>query len=411
MLHSLIILTVSLSFLSITILYKKHNFSSPLFISNMIWAGIAVISFFINHMFFELSSKILYIWLSWSLTLNFTLLLLTKKNPIRVRRIYTIALPNYWSYLLIFSAYMLYEIIKLGISGPHSFLLNIRLAKIFDHTPPVFSIFSRAYPLIFVLFLFEIILNNNKRNRYSTYIYTIIFVLLTAGKMAVIIPTISYVVAKSVREKIKPSKIMLLSIVILIIMLILHYLRKSHDDVTPLIQTLATYTYSPLIALGEIIPSSSEYWGENTFRFIYALGYNLGLSNIEPIQLILDYSYVPTPTNVYTAIYIFYKDFGIIGVILGAFAYGIIYSILYNLFSKNRLLSTVLYISILPPLFLTFFAEGVFTAFSFYLQVSFYTFLIGLIYARRKRRYSFSLLQRRKIYSQPNTLFVTANPH
>ncbi|NLD09188.1 MAG: oligosaccharide repeat unit polymerase [Xanthomonadaceae bacterium] len=411
MLYLLLIIMISSCFLSITILYKKHDFTSPLFITNSIWIGIAIVGIFVHHLFFEFSTKIFLIWLSWSLTLNITLLLMSSKNRKQTNRVYTVTLPNYWPYLLALSAYMLYEVIKLGLNGPHPFLLNIRLANIMGYPSPIFSIFSRMYPLFFTLFLFEITLNNNKKNRYSTYLYMMIFVLYSAGKMAILTPIICYVAIRARRGEINFIKLIPLFFIILIAMLILHYLRKSHGDITPLLQTLATYTYSPIIALGEVEPSSSLHWGENTFRLLYALSYAFGISDIEPINLILNYSHIPTPTNVYTAIYIFYKDFGQLGVIWGAFIYGIIYSILYNSFIKQKTISSIIYLSALTPITLSFFSETLISLLSTYIQILFYTFLIGLLYERRKNRYSTRLLQWRKLHSQSNIISTTANSY
>ena len=385
--YNVLILIISLIFFLIGLIYKKHNLASPIIIHNGIWFFVSLVGIFVAPLFFELNNKIFTIWLLWSLIINLLFLLLTPKGitnkyPFSQYR----SLPNYWIILTPLTLYFLFKVIDLGLTGTHSFLLNIRLANITGYYSEnfVFQVFSRLYPLIFVLFLIEIYFNNNKYNRYSTYFYMFVFILETSGKIAIITPIICYIVIKSQRKLFNFKKITIFLVITIVAMLLLHFLRLSDDDSTTLLQFLATYIYSPIIALGEVEPMSGEYWGENVFRLGYALPYFLGYSDIEPIPLILDYVRIPSLTNVYTAMYIYYKDFGLLGVVLGAIFIGFLYSILYEKFYNKRFIGSILYLSLLPPLLLSFFSDLFISLTSLYLQILFYIVTIRMFYARRK---------------------------
>ena len=75
---------------------------------------------------------------------------------------------------------------------------------------------------------------------------------------------------------------------------------------------LSLYLTSSIVAFDYFVePSSAISFGENTLRFIYAVGHSLGISDA-PIQTILEFVGVPFPTNTYTLMYPFYKDFGLL---------------------------------------------------------------------------------------------------
>lgn len=104
----------------------------------------------------------------------------------------------------------------------------------------------------------------------------------------------------------------------------------AENDHSTFLSILGLYIYSPIIALGQLNEVNSSHFGVYTFRFIYAITNKIGLIKELPVNTILDYSYVPVPTNVYTVLQPFYQDFGYTGIIFGTVLYGLVYVSLYT---------------------------------------------------------------------------------
>lgn len=123
-----------------------------------------------------------------------------------------------------------------------------------------------------------------------------------------------------------------------------------------------------------VTPVSSVFWGENSFRFFYAIFYALG-SDIPPIETILEFVYVPVETNTYTILYPFYKDFGTLGVFLFSIVYGLIYGYLYKKTITGGRMALIIYAILLNYIILQFFAEIIFTNLSMEIQHLFFAVL------------------------------------
>lgn len=88
---------------------------------------------------------------------------------------------------------------------------------------------------------------------------------------------------------------------------------------------LGIYLLGNMSSFDTLAPCSAHHFGENTFRFLYAIPYKLGISDLEPVDTILPWINYPVITNTYTGMYPFYVDFGVVGVILFAVILGAIY--------------------------------------------------------------------------------------
>ena len=116
-------------------------------------------------------------------------------------------------------------------------------------------------------------------------------------------------------------------------MMFMHFFRASSDDSTTLYQVISIYLYSPIVALGNLSPST-EFFGMETFRFFYALFYSFSISNIEPIKVISEYVNIPFPTNVYTIMRPYYNDFGLFGVFLGSIFFSLFFGYIFKINKK-----------------------------------------------------------------------------
>ncbi len=133
------------------------------------------------------------------------------------------------------------------------------------------------------------------------------------------------------------------------------------------------YVLSGMPAFETIKPHSSENLGENTFRFFYAVGQKLGISEIKAKKPIL--KYVPVnkdktmSTNVYTTLYPFFKDFGFSGIFYSAFLIGIFYGYIYKKVLKKNNPMTITYSILVVSLVTQFMNETTISTLSFIIQI------------------------------------------
>ena len=179
--------------------------------------------------------------------------------------------------------------------------------------------------------------------------------------------------------------------VLLILSIPLMYLLRGGEgeetDAEFIGSLLMTYSVASLISFDYIVPSSSFWWGEETFRPFYnvlhALGFNVGTTS-----LIQDFVYVPMITNVYTVMAPFYKDFGIWGIFTFALFEGILYGVLFKYSKTGNNLVRYLYAYMFSQLVMQFFDEEFFKAFSSIIQI-----IIVLLFCHIKFKYEWPLKQ------------------
>ncbi|STL75980.1 bacteriophage HK620 O-antigen modification protein [Escherichia coli] len=157
------------------------------------------------------------------------------------------------------------------------------------------------------------------------------------------------------------KKIFIYAPVVLACIIIMHFYRMSDDDSATIAYIFGTYIYSPLIAFGTLIDSGINWSGDYTLRFINAINYKIGISSVEPVKTILDYVYIPSPTNVYSVMQPFYSDMGIYGVAFGAMIYGVLLSAIYSSAKSGNLVMLGLYSILSVSLITQFMSETIIT--------------------------------------------------
>lgn len=267
------------------------------------------------------------------------------------------------------------EIYYVGSSGPYNFFLNLRLSLFLEeYSGPRYTFIPILYLIMTSLFAISLLVNKNKFLTRVLIIWQIIFVIATVGKLSILTPVITFFVIKYIgfKKKIKLKKIGLLVLFFAVTFFALTILRTSEsNEEKNIFEFLGIYSYSPIIAFGELT-QNSENFGENTFRFFYALTYKTGLHGIEPIATIKEYVYIPLPTNVYTIMEPFYLDFGVFGVFYGAMFYGLFYSLIYFKAIQKQGVYIIFYSFIALNLVFGFFGETLLTN----LALSLYLFII-----------------------------------
>ncbi len=202
--------------------------------------------------------------------------------------------------------------------------------------------------LMFVLNLFYAVISLGKTNFLTLFAVTIIILL---------------------HKKLIKAKVAFLGAALLFLVFIfIQILRSNAGESLDLNSFIAMYFLSGVPAFETVTPHSNVYFGENTFRFFYAVRYELGLSSIKPVNPVLPFINVPILTNTYTVLYPYYKDFGFAGIaVFGSFA-GYVYGWMFRKLQLKDYYFTTIYAILSVGLFVQFMNETIFTLFSQNLQ-------------------------------------------
>ncbi len=147
---------------------------------------------------------------------------------------------------------------------------------------------------------------------------------------------------------------------------------------------LALYLSSSMVAFDYCAePCSAPMWGGNTLRMFYAIAKSIGLTDRDPLEVILPFVYIPEMTNTYTHLYPFYIDFGAAGVAVFSVLYGLLYGFLYKKSRTGGKMELIIYAISLTFLLMEFIGDFVFTNLSQYLQYIFFAAIPFLVTSRQ----------------------------
>ena len=136
-----------------------------------------------------------------------------------------------------------------------------------------------------------------------------------------------------------------------------------------------TYVVCNLVSFDTLEPCSALHFGENTFRTFYALFYDLGWSSVEPVDILLKWIEKPIKTNTYSALYPYYVDFGIAGVVLFSVVTGFVYGWLFKKSQDGNNFHILMYAVATNILFMQYAADLFFTSLSGNLKLAFFLFI------------------------------------
>lgn len=366
----------------------RSSLYSPLVINALIWLVVFISGLFFQEGFYPLQENAFSAWLIWFMVTNLIFFLFCSSHwksawtETKIRR-----LPvDYTLPLLVLIVWLSYRLWVVGSTGPAHFLLNLRLSAINVEGVATLGLVGRFYPLVFALFLFEHVYahRGNRHLRFLLWCWMLLYAVATMGKFSLLTPIVSWVIIQGIKGKLEVKKILVLAPVVFALMMALHFLRAGASDTLSIVDILAIYVYSPLVALGYMNIDGSLPIGAYVFRFFYAVGNRLGIAP-QPVSTILQYVEIPRLTNVYTVMQPFYHDFGLPGVLLEAFFYGLFFSLLYSHSAKGRGLALILFSGYSIALVGQFFGDLLITHLSGNLQLLICVVLVYL--ASRKVSY------------------------
>lgn len=332
MIYSFSALAIILLVLGVAAL-RRISLYSPLVISASMWLLVFGSGIAFQDRLYPLTDDAFLAWLIWFLVTSALYFILSPVGVVAESKCFVRRLSwDYSFFLLILLIWLIWRIWVVGSTGPEHFFLNLRLSSNQLEGFEPLGMVERFYPLVFALFVFEHIYSR-RENRYLRILcwaWMLAYAVATMGKFAILTPILSWVVICGLQNRLPLKKLFVLVLVTFFLMLLAHFVRAGSEDESTVLDILAIYVYSPLVALGYMSVDQAEIWGGYVFRFFYALGYSVGLLP-KPAEVILSYVSIPELTNVYTVMQPFFQDFGLPGVFCGAVFYGFFFSVLYGL--------------------------------------------------------------------------------
>ena len=353
---------------------SKNNIFSPSVMTATIWLGCLCLFIGLDHNLPNLNTTFLLSNFLWISGLCFSSLIiqsatfpnqgLDEPNPL-IRNLFLILSVLYFPSLLEFAR------TAIAIGGTGSWAMNLRLAalgKITGFDEPYGGIEVVIWQVSFLLELLQFKKEKWWRLALISFIY-LSFGFLTMAKVIFMNFFLFSCCVLYFKQIIKMKHILMGISILLIFFFGLQSLRQTikfsdvHDDF------FVTYILSNMSAFDTLQPGTSEHWGENTFRFIYAFAYKMGLSEIEPVDTLLKWIYKPVMTNTYSGMYPFFVDFGYWGVFIFSMILGSIYGWAFRKAQMGNNFHILLYAIFLNMIFMQYAAEMFFTNFAGYIKL------------------------------------------
>ena len=238
-----------------------------------------------------------------------------------------------------------------------------------------FSLGPLAYVLHIVYVLLFVTVDKdkiNKRDFILTFVVSMAFFFGSMSKTTLFVIFVSILYILYARKKITLRPILIFAVAFIVLGLIFTWMRGSTEEnemVFTFGDLLAMYTVSPIVAFSYETAESARFFGEYTFRFFNSLMYSLGFSDHQALGPIQEFTRVPIPTNVYTVMAPYFRDFGYKGIFYFSLFEGLLIGWLYNKSESGHNVCRLIYTYIVVLLVLQFFDENIFIGLSNFIQI------------------------------------------
>lgn len=350
---------------------------NPLFLMPFIWGFIILLFNIIPHTLYPLQSQFLFsvlIWVSSFMLVCYLSTFIEIDNSSSFSLYNKLFFNIYFYIVVIFTPIALVLLITEAIKvGPEYFLLRLRAINTGQDENETFSLGPVGYVFNFtntVCLLFTYYYNKmSKLKYYIVLVCAFLLGLVTLARTSLVILSLGIFIILYFKNVLTKKHYLTFIIVFVSFLLLVTILRESnpYDEKVSFFDTFSLYLFGGMPAYDTVAYFGSTQFGAYTFRFFYALANALG-GSYKVEETIFAYAYIPVPTNVYTVMLPFYKDFGYTGVGIFGMIYGLIFGIAYKLSNHKNILMILIYSMILPCLLLQFFGEYIFLNLSTYLQ-------------------------------------------
>lgn len=407
---------LSLILMNITIFVKRRDIFLPVFIYNSVWLISAVCTFvLIKKLDIVITYNTQFIIILSTLFFNIPFFINTSQT-IGLNKKKIILDISFFIQIIIllvtlFFIYILYqEIYKISILSGNasksisSILSYSRYGRTHENITfgrKVANILRLNYALCTVcgMVLVNKILYKTFKKKDILLIIIIVFstgiCIFSGGRVDIINQLIIlvgiYIIeyTKIYKKNLRLLKIVLIITIILVLLFILQGIfLLNRIEKTQILDNIYLYLGSPIVALNEYLNGrvggiKNLYFGSNTFLPIY--GFISHFINIEnnleffpPIEIM--------KSNVYTSIFPYLVDFGIIGMLVVQFLKGLIFKKIYFSILKNGKLGIYyfLFLSILPTIIFSFFDEMLTRKINSIIVIVAIEFIIFKIFIKKK---------------------------
>lgn len=355
----------------------ERQFFSPWNTTLIVWIIILSIYLLVHNELYLVSPQFVYGITIWVLTFTlssvgtFILFHSYKKDPWKVceRNVDVITLIT-----LVLVPFAVYKAIQHAImlGSPEGLFYTLREQAI-DPEENQLGIVKYFVYVINVLLIIEVSRDNIKKWRLMLVILLcFLFFVATMGKMTLFMYLFTSLYILYEKQKISLKPIFYGSLFLVILVPLMFLLRGGSDeetDVEMVGNLLIIYTVTSIIAFGNLSPCSSTLFGESTLRFFYGVLSALGINVGTPPPIVKDFCDTPLPTNVYTVMSTYFKDFGYTGIFVFALIEGIILGVIYKYSKTGNNLMMYLYAYIFTYLVTQFVDEQIFQGLSSIIQM------------------------------------------
>jgi oligosaccharide repeat unit polymerase len=158
-----------------------------------------------------------------------------------------------------------------------------------------------------------------------------------------------------------------------IIVLFFFFNMMKEDSESDTTQTFmdffGMYITSPMIAFERLSVTITDTFAANTLNDFYPQLLRFGIQ-IDTIDRLQDFVFVPIPTNVYTIMQPFYNDFGARGVAFFGLLYGSLFGYIYRKFREGNAIFTCFYTYLVEVIIIQFYNENLLQIFHLILEAS-----------------------------------------
>lgn len=238
-------------------------------------------------------------------------------------------------------------------------LYNLRIYIIEDNS--VTGLLNHVQGLNFALFIAGLWMYPKISKWQLAYIVIVnlVFEIFRMEKSGILIMILATVFMLYEREKIRIRSILLVfaSIIVLFFLFNLSKEDVNSETESTFLDFFGMYITSPMVAFDRLYPDLSGNFGENTFCVLYPYLNMLGF-NLEYLDRLQEFVWVPIPTNVYTVMQPFYNDFGILGIGFFGLIYGIFFGWLYRRFREGNPVSICIYTYLVEVILIQFYNDN-----------------------------------------------------
>lgn len=370
--------------------YKSiKSIYSPGFLNAVMWLSVIILYYLLPHSFKPLHGRFLPCILFWVVIFNQCSLysFYCTRRSTRVNSYNKKILKIEVLLSIIGTVVIAFYTIKTALTNPTMFFLILRatstgLDEDISITIPAIWGYLRSGMLVVYLIL---LLNSEQYPRkylYTTFFLNILIVVCTVAKSQLFFLLFSSAIILLYKKKIKKKHLISGVVCFLLLCIAIQTVRSSDTDEVDNAGFISGYILSGSIAFDNYNPDKQPSH-INTLRFFYALTNRLGLSEIEAPPTILPYQSVSTGdsiTNVYTMLYPYYTDYGIIGICVFACFLGLLFGFVFKK-SKDNDAYKILYSIISGALVFGFFGEVLMANLSTFIQ---YSIFIWFVYSQRR---------------------------